>query len=101
MNETFNIRIDREAIEKFCREHHIRKMALFGSVLRSDFRDESDVDILVEFDKDMEPGLIGLGSMESALSDIIGRPVEMRTPEDLSKLFRQEVISSAEVLYAD
>lgn len=94
------IHIDREQITAFCRRHHIRKLALFGSVLRDDFRPDSDVDVLVEFEPGYAIGLIRLAGMELELSDILGRKVDLRTPADLSRYFRQEVLESAEVQYA-
>lgn len=95
-----NIIIRREKIAAFCKRNHIRKLSLFGSILRDDFRPESDVDVLVEFEEGHEPGLITLSGMEIVLSEIIGRKVDLRTPEDLSRYFRDEVVESAEVQYA-
>ncbi len=93
--------ISQEKIEKFCREHHIKKLALFGSVLREDFTDGSDVDILVEFEPGHIPGFIALAAMERKLSALFsGRKVDMRTAEDLSRYFRREVVTNAEVRYA-
>ena len=90
-----------EMIEQFCRKNHIRKLSLFGSVLRNDFRQESDIDVLVEFEKNGVPGLLGISRMERELSQIFGgRKIDLRTPEDLSKYFRQQVLSTAEVQYA-
>ena len=89
-----------EIIEQFCRKNHIRKLSLFGSVLRNDFRQESDIDVLVEFEKNGVPGLLGISRMERELSHIFGgRKIDLRTPEDLSKYFRQQVLSTAEVQY--
>ena len=93
------ITIDRDAITDFCRRHRIRKLALFGSVLRDDFRPDSDVDVLVEFAAAAKVGLIRLAGMERDLSEIFGRKADMRTPADLSRYFRNEVVGSAEVLY--
>jgi len=93
--------VDRDQIAQFCRRHHIRKLALFGSVLRPDFRDDSDVDVLVEFEPGHPVGLIRLGGIELELTELLGRRVDIRTPEDLSRLFRQEVIETAEVQYAE
>ncbi len=88
-------------IADFCQRHHIRKLSFFGSVLREDFNDQSDIDVLVEFDPEHTPGLISLARMEIELSDILGcRAVDLRTPEDLSRYFRAEVMKSAEVQYA-
>lgn len=93
--------ISREKIEEFCRRNHIRRLSLFGSVLREDFGPESDIDVLVEFEKGHVPGFFRLFDMEEELSTILGgRKVDMRTPEDLSRYFRDEVISTAEVQYA-
>ncbi len=90
-----------EILEQFCRRNRIKKLSLFGSVLRSDFRQESDIDVLVEFKKNGIPGLLGISRMERELSQIFGgRKVDLRTPEDLSKYFRQQVLSTAEVQYA-
>jgi predicted nucleotidyltransferase len=94
------ILIDHEKIATFCRRHHIRRLALFGSVLRDDFRSDSDVDVLVEFEPGYAVGLIRLAGMELELSEILGRKADLRTPADLSRYFRQEVLESAEVQYA-
>ncbi|MEK7679999.1 MAG: nucleotidyltransferase family protein [Deltaproteobacteria bacterium] len=95
-----HIDIPKEKIAAFCRRNHIRKLSLFGSVLREDFTPESDVDVLVEFEEGHVPGLITLSGMEIELSNIIGRKADLRTDEDLSKYFRKEVVESAEVQYA-
>lgn len=87
-------------IAKFCRRHHIRNLSFFGSFIHGDFGPESDIDVLVEFETDHIPGLIRLAGMEIELSEILEHKVDLRTAEDLSRYFRQEVISSAEVGYA-
>lgn len=94
------IQADPEQIAAFCRRHHITKLAFFGSVLREDFGPESDVDVLVEFDPDYIPGLLGVAGMEFELSDILGRKADMRTARDLSKFFRDDVVRHAVVQYA-
>ena len=95
------IAVDRERIAAFCRKHHIRKLAFFGSVLRDDFRPDSDVDVLVEFEPGHVPGFIRLASMEFELSELLGgRTVDMGPPEDLSRYFRDEVVAAAEIQYA-
>jgi predicted nucleotidyltransferase len=99
MND-LNISIPRDRIADFCRQHHIRKLSLFGSVLRGDFRPDSDVDMLVEFEPGYRIGLIRLAGVEIELSQLLGRKVDLRTPAELSRYFRQEVVGSAEVLYA-
>jgi len=87
-------------IEAFCKRHGIGRLALFGSVLRSDFGPDSDVDVLVEFEPGEVPGLIRLGGMAEELSSLLGgRRVDLLTPEDLSEYFREDVVRSAEVLY--
>jgi len=96
-----NITVDRSRLAEFCRRHHIRRLALFGSALREDFSEESDVDILVEFEPGHTPGLLGMARLERELSHILGgRKVDLRTPEDLSRYFRDEVLREAEVQYA-
>ena len=95
------IDLPREKIAEFCRRNHIRRLSLFGSALRGDFGPESDIDLLVEFDPDHIPGLIRLAGMENELSAILGRKVDLRTPQDLSRYFREEVLNSAEVQYAE
>ena len=94
------IKIDREEIASFCRRHRIQKLSLFGSVLRDDFTSESDVDVLVEFEPGVVAGFLRLASMEMELSQILQRKADMRTPAELSRYFRQKVISQAEVQYA-
>ena len=96
-----SIEIPREKIAEFCKRNHIRKLSLFGSVLRRDFGSDSDIDLLVEFDPEHIPGLIRLAGMEIELTKILGRKVDVRTVQDLSRYFRQEVVDSAEVQYAE
>jgi hypothetical protein len=88
-------------LEAFCRKHSIRTLSFFGSVLREDFGPESDVDVLVEFEAGRVPGFFRLMEMEEELSGLVGgRRVDMRTIEDLSRYFRDQVAASAEVGYA-
>jgi predicted nucleotidyltransferase len=94
------ISVDRSKLAEFCRRNHIRKLSLFGSVLRDDFGPDSDVDVLVEFEPGHVPGLITLSGMEIELSELLGHKVDLRTAEDLSRYFRDEVVASAEVQYA-
>lgn len=95
------ITISRDKIAEFCKKHHIRKLSLFGSVISDNFRKGSDVDVLVEFEPGQVVGLLRLAGMELELSEILGRKVDIRTPADLSRYFREEVLSSAEVQYAE
>ena len=96
-----NIDIPKEKIAEFCRRNYIRKLALFGSALGDEFRPDSDIDLLVEFYPEHIPGLIRLAGMEIELTEIVGRKVDLRTEEDLSNYFRDEVVKSAEVQYAE
>ncbi len=89
-----------DKIATFCQHYHIWKLSLFGSILREDFTENSDIDFLVEFNPENIPGLIRLAGMEIELSNIIGRKADLRTAEDLSSYFRQEVINSALEIYA-
>lgn len=97
---SLQINLPQNQIADFCRRNHIRRLAFFGSALRPDFGENSDIDILVEFDPDHIPGLFGLARMERELSALLGgRKIDLRTPEDLSRYFRQQVIQEAEVQY--
>lgn len=84
-----------EAIVDFCRRRHIRKLSLFGSVLRDDFTPESDVDVLVEFEPAHVPGFFRFFEMEQELSETLGRKVDLSTPSSLSKYFRARVLAEA------
>jgi predicted nucleotidyltransferase len=88
-------------VAEFCRQNHIRRLAVFGSALREDFSPDSDIDILVEFEPEHIPGLFGMARMERELSLLLGRKVDLRTPDDLSCYFREEVLLEAEVQYAE
>jgi predicted nucleotidyltransferase len=88
-------------LAEYCRRHHVRRLALFGSTLHGTARVDSDVDLLVEFEVGQEPGLIALSAMELELSAYFeGRKVDLRTPNDLSRYFRDEVQRTAELRYA-
>ena len=92
---------DRIALAAFCRRHHIRRLALYGSTLKGTARVDSDVDLLVEFEPGKEPGLIKLAGMEAELSAMLdNRRVDLRTAADLSRHFRDEIVRTAEVQYA-
>lgn len=94
------IQIDKARIEDFCRDNGIVRLSLFGSVLRDDFRPDSDVDVLVEFAPGVSIGLIGLGGLEIELSAIVGRQVDLHTYASLSRHFRDRVLSEAQLQYA-
>jgi uncharacterized protein len=94
--------VDREAIAEFCRRHHIRRLALFGSALREDFRPDSDVDVVVEFEHGHVPGLVRLGSIEDELGGLLGgRRADLVTVKALSRHMRSQVLADAEPLYAE
>lgn len=88
----------KEALADFCRRNRIRRLALFGSVLREDFGPESDIDVLVEFNPGVRTGFAFFG-MESELSELLGRKVDLNTPNSISKHFRDQVLREAAVLY--
>lgn len=90
----------RERVAAFCRANGIRRLAFFGSVLRSDFRPDSDVDMLVEFEPGVVVSLLDMARMEIELTGMVGRKVDLRTPKELSRYFRARVLASAEVQYA-
>jgi predicted nucleotidyltransferase len=94
-----NFYIPREKIAEFCRTNQIRRLALFGSVLREDFNPSSDVDVLVEFDADARVGMLRLAALEFELGEILGRKVDLNTPGFLSKYYRERILSEAAVQY--
>ena len=94
------ISVSREKIADFCQRHHIHRLAFFGSVLRDDFGPQIDVDVLVEFDPDHIPGL-SFFRIENELSQILGRKVDLNTPQSLSRYFRNQVLAEAEVQYSN
>ena len=95
------IPIEQGILVEFCRKHHIRRLALFGSAMTGEDRPDSDIDLLVEFERGHEPGFIALAGIELELSDLMGgRKVDLRTPGDLSRYFRDEVLARAEIQYA-
>ena len=95
------LNVDESVLAAFCARHNIRRLSLFGSRLVGVERPGSDVDLLVEFEPGKVPGLLAVASMEAELSELLGgRPVDLRTPQDLSRYFREDVVRSAEVQYA-
>ncbi len=92
---------DQEALERLCRRRHIIRLSLRGSVLKGEDRPDSDVDLLVEFEPGAVPGLLGMAAIEAELSALLGgRRVDLRTAQDLSRHFRDDVVRAAEVQYA-
>ena len=94
------IELDSAAIRDFCKKWRIKELSVFGSILRDDFRPDSDVDVLVEFLPGVPYSLLDLGGMWMELRQIIGRDVDLKTPLDLSRYFRDEVVARARPLYA-
>ena len=95
-----NVVVVEQVLHQFCKRNFIVKLSLFGSVLREDFTDESDVDFLVEFEADRTPTFFGLARMERELSELLdGRKIDLRTSEELSPYFRDKVIEEAVNLY--
>jgi predicted nucleotidyltransferase len=99
MDEKGNIRLPRDKIAEFCKRNRIRKLSLFGSALRGELREDSDIDLLVEFEPGHVPGL-AFFAMQNELSEILGRKVDLNTPQFLSRYFRQQVLAEAELQYA-
>lgn len=87
-----------DRIRALCERHHVRRLAIFGSALRDDFTDESDIDVLVEFFPGKTPGF-GFFAMQDELTEMLGRKVDLQTPGFLSRYFRDDVMRSAEDLY--
>jgi uncharacterized protein len=102
MNKKTNFQLPRQKIADFCQKNRIRKLSLFGSALKGELRKDSDIDLLVEFQSDATPSLFDLARMERELSKLLGgRKVDLRTPKELSRYFRDEVLSTASVQYAE
>jgi len=95
-----NLEIPRDQIAEFCRRYRVRQLALFGSALREDFSAGSDVDLLVEFEPDTQVGFMTLARMQRELSAIFRRPVDLVPKGGLKPAIRQDVLTSAEVIYA-
>jgi len=91
--------LSKDQLADFCQRHHIRKFALFGSVLREDFRPDSDIDVLVYFEPDQRISLLNLGVAQVEISQLVGREVDLKTEGFLSTYFRQQVLDRAEVVY--
>ena len=96
-----NLFPDQAALAALCRRHHIRRLSLFGSTLKGTARPDSDIDLLVEFEPEARPSLLTMAQIEIELSALLdGRRVDLRTREDLSRYFRDEVVHMAEVQFA-
>jgi predicted nucleotidyltransferase len=97
---SIRIEIDRDRIADLCRRWHVAQLALFGSVLRADFRDDSDVDVLVAFKPEARIGLLALARMERELSELLRRRVDLVTRGGLKPRLREAILAEAEILYA-
>jgi predicted nucleotidyltransferase len=96
-----NLFPDQAALAALCCRHHIRRLSLFGSTLKGTARPDSDIDLLVEFEPGKVPGYLGMARIESELSQLLGgRKVDLRTANELSRYFRDEVVHMAEVQFA-
>ena len=93
------ISIDHERVGEFCRRSRIRRLSFFGSVLRDDFGAESDIDVLVEFEPEATVGYFSMARMEQELGELFGRRVDLRTPKELSRHFRDHVLEDAQEEY--
>jgi len=94
------VSVDKRLLADFCKKRHIRRLSLFGSVLRPDFGDDSDIDVLVEFEPGFTPGFSFFG-IQDELSEMLGRNVDLNTPQFLSPYFRDRVMEEAETEYAE
>ncbi len=92
-------RIPRDVLADFCKRNHISKLSVFGSSARGELQPDSDIDLLVEFEQDHTPGLFGIVKMEMELTGMLDRKVDLRTAEDLSRYFRDEVVQNAQLQY--
>jgi predicted nucleotidyltransferase len=92
-------KISKDELASFCKRNHIRKLSVFGSAVRGELLPDSDIDLLVEFEQGLTPGLFSIVRMEMELGEMLSRKVDLRTPEDLSQYFRDEVLRNAELQY--
>ncbi len=92
-------KMPKDKLAEFCKRNHIRRLSLFGSALTGSLGPESDIDLLVEFEEGKTPGLFSIVRMEMELTETLGRNVDLRTPNDLSRYFRDEVIRTAKLEY--
>jgi predicted nucleotidyltransferase len=94
-------KISKEKLAGFCKKNHIKKLSVFGSAVRGELLPDSDIDLLVEFEQGLTPGLFSIIRMEMELAQMLGRKVDLRTPEDLSQYFRDEVLRNADLKYQE
>lgn len=101
MKNKIPIQVPKDKIRIFCKKYHVKKLSFFGSMLRNDFSADSDLDVLIEFQPNQKIGYLDMARMEEELSAIMNKKVDLRTPAELSRYFRQEVLENAEVQYAE
>ena len=99
MSPLFEEKMPKDKFIEFCQNNYIKKLSLFGSAIRGPLDPESDIDLLVEFEEGHTPGLFSIIRMEMELAEALDRKVDLRTPEDLSEYFRDEVVRHAELQY--
>lgn len=99
MSYSLEQKIPKDKLADFCKRNHIRKLSVFGSAVCEQLTPDSDIDLLVEFEEDQTPGLFSIVRMEMELAEMLGRKVDLRTPEDLSRYFRDEVVKNARIQY--
>ena len=99
MDYSLEHKMPKDKLIEFCRKNYIKKLSLFGSALSGQLGPDSDIDLLVEFEEGRTPGLFSIVRMEMELAESLGRKVDLRTPEDLSRYFRDEVLRSAKLEY--
>ncbi len=92
-------KISKNNLIEFCKRNNIKKLSIFGSAIRGELQPGSDIDLLVEFEQEHTPGLFSIVRMEMELAEMLGRKVDLRTPEDLSQYFRDEVVRNAQIQY--
>jgi predicted nucleotidyltransferase len=99
MTAPFALTLKPDVLAPICQRHGIRRLAVFGSRLKGTARADSDLDLLVEFEPDRTPGLLGLSGIQIELTEALGVQVDLRTPQELSRYFRDEVLQQAQVAY--
>ena len=92
-------KMSKDKLIEFCKSNHIKKLSIFGSAIRGQLWPDSDIDLLVEFEEGHTPGLFSIIKMEMELTEMLGKKVDLRTPEDLSQYFRDEVVQNAKLQY--
>lgn len=95
MNLFMNLEINEKTLQQFCKANGIKKLSFFGSTLTDKFSDASDLDVLVEFEKDSKPGFLGMAKLERELSELLCIKVDLRTPEELSRHIREDIVKEA------